>query len=120
MLINELSKATGISAFTIRYYEKTGLIKGNRNNNIKTNNYLQYNEECIEKLALIKDAKSAGFTLKEIKNLIDAWYSKKLSVAKKIQILDQKITEIDDKIKELKDIKKTIAYLKKEVLTKDC
>lgn len=28
MLINELSKRTGITAHTIRFYEKSGLIKG--------------------------------------------------------------------------------------------
>jgi MerR family transcriptional regulator, copper efflux regulator len=120
MLINQLSKQTGISAFTIRYYEKLGLIKGKKNESIKSNNYLHYNDEAIEKLELIKDAKSAGFTLSEIKNLIDAWFSKKLSVTKKNQILDEKIIQLDEKIKELKGIKKTIAYLKKEVLAKDC
>jgi MerR family transcriptional regulator, copper efflux regulator len=120
MLINELSKISGISAFTIRYYEKIGLIKGSRNNGIKTNNYLHYNNECLEKLELIRDAKSIGFTLVEIKNLIDAWYSKKFTVAKKIEVLEEKLQQIDEKIKQLKEVKKVIGLFKKEVLAKDC
>ena len=66
MLINKLSKQTGITAQTIRFYEKSGLIKGKRDVNVKSNNYLQYDEETVEKLQLIRDAKSVGFTIKEL------------------------------------------------------
>ena len=53
MLINELSKRTGITSHTIRFYEKSGLIKGVRDENIKSNNYFHYDEETVEKLELI-------------------------------------------------------------------
>ncbi|WP_396218599.1 MerR family DNA-binding transcriptional regulator, partial [Flavobacterium sp.] len=36
MLINEIAKKTGISAHTIRFYEKSGLIEGKRDESIKT------------------------------------------------------------------------------------
>ena len=48
MLINELSKRTGITAHTIRFYEKSGLIKGVRDENVKSNNYFHYDEETVE------------------------------------------------------------------------
>ena len=79
MLINELSKRTGISAHTIRFYEKSGLIKGKRDENVKSNNYFHYDEETVEKLDLIRDAKAIGFTISEIAQLIDAWYNNKIS-----------------------------------------
>jgi MerR family transcriptional regulator, copper efflux regulator len=120
MLINELSKHTSISAHTIRYYEKFGLIKGKQNEAIKSNNYFHYDEETIEKLELIRDAKLIGFTLNEIKLLLDAWFSKKFSVAKKIAILDEKMVSIDEKIKQLKGMKKMIVSFKKEVEENDC
>ena len=44
MFINELSKISGISAHTIRYYEKYGLIKGMRDENVKSNNYFHYSD----------------------------------------------------------------------------
>ena len=83
MLINELSKRTGLSPHTIRFYEKSGLIKGQRDEKQKSNNYFHYTEAAVEKLALIKDAKAAGFTLNEIAQLIDAWYDQKMCVADK-------------------------------------
>jgi MerR family transcriptional regulator, copper efflux regulator len=120
MLINELSKATGLSAHTIRYYEKYGLIKGKKKDTVKTNNYLHYDEEIIEKLELIRDAKTIGFSLQEIKLLLEAWYSKRFTIAKKIEILDTKMNSIDEKITQLKEMKKMITAFKKEVEINDC
>jgi MerR family copper efflux transcriptional regulator len=115
MLINELSKRTGITAHTIRFYEKSGLIKGKRLEDVKSNNYFHYDEETVEKLNLIKGAKSIGFTISEIANLIDAWYNKKLSVQKiKLSVCDEKLLSIENKIKELKQMQKLLNQLKEK------
>jgi MerR family transcriptional regulator, copper efflux regulator len=119
-LINQLSKETGVSVPTIRFYEKSGLFKGKRKPENKTNNYRYYDDEVVEKLDLIKEAKAVGFTLSEIKELISAWYSKKISQERKLAILDEKMLQIDAKIKELKAVKKQIAFLKTEVEKYDC
>ncbi len=120
MLINELSKRTGVTVHTIRFYEKSGLIKGKRDSSIKSNNYFHYNEEAVEKLELIRDAKSIGFTLTEIGKLMDAWYSNKMTIANKISILDEKLVSIDDRIKQLKEMKKMVATFKKSVEAESC
>ena len=120
MLINELSKRTGITAHTIRFYEKSGLIKGKRKDEVKSNNYFHYDEETVERLELIGYAKAVGFTLSEINQLIDAWYNKEFKIADKIAILDGKLASIDEKIKQLEDMKKLIAEFKADVLEFDC
>ncbi|MBI3139369.1 MAG: MerR family transcriptional regulator [Sphingobacteriales bacterium] len=114
-LINQLSKETGIPIATIRFYEKTGLFAGKKKADVKSNNYTYYDDEVVGKLDLIRDAKSIGFTLSEIKELIDAWYSKQISKEKKLAILDSKLSQIEEKIKELKSVKKQIAFFKSEV-----
>ncbi len=119
-LINQLSKETGIPIASIRFYEKLGLFTGKKNNNVKSNNYTYYDDEVVSKLDLIRDAKSIGFTLSEIKELIDAWYSKRITKLKKLEILDNKLFQIEEKIKELKAVKKQIAFLKSEVEKYDC
>jgi len=119
-LINQLSKETGIPIATIRFYEKSGLFTGKKKNDVKSNNYTYYDDEVVDKLDLIRDAKSVGFTLSEIKELIDAWYNKKLTKTKKLAILDDKLVQIEEKIKELKAVKKQIAFLKSEVEKYDC
>lgn len=120
MLINELSKRTGLSAHTIRYYEKYGLVKGKRNEQVKSNNYYHYDEETVEKLQLIRDAKMVGFGLSEIKSLIEAWYNKRFSIEKKISILDEKIIAIDGKINQLKEMKKLVSQFKKDIKEGTC
>lgn len=108
MLIGELSKQTQLSLHTIRYYEKSGLIKGKRPTASNSNNYLDYDKDCVDRLLLIRDAKSVGFTLAEIKALVDVWFSNRISKSKKIDILNKKSLEIENKIKELNGIKKQI------------
>jgi len=119
-LINQLSKETSLPIATIRFYEKSGLFKGQKLKGNTTNNYTYYDDEVSEKLDLIRDAKSVGFTLSEIKELIDAWYSKRISKARKLEILDAKLVQINDKIKALNGVKKQIAFLKSEVEKYDC
>lgn len=120
MLINELSKKSGISAHTIRFYEKSGLIKGKRDESIKSNNYFHYNEETIEQLEFISDAKSVGFTIREIGQLIDAWYNNRFSKEEKLNILNEKLLSLEQKLKEIKGMKIQIEEFKKDVLNDKC
>jgi MerR family Zn(II)-responsive transcriptional regulator of zntA len=120
MLINEIAKITGISAHTIRFYEKSGLIEGKRDESIKTNNYFHYDEETIEKLEFISDAKSIGFTIREIGQVIDAWYNNKYTKDEKLSILDEKLLSLEQKLKEIKEMKKQIDAFKKDVLNDKC
>jgi DNA-binding transcriptional MerR regulator len=120
MLINELSKRSGVTVHTIRFYEKSGLIKGKRDENVKSNNYFHYDEETVEKLELIRDAKSIGFTINEIAQLMDAWYNNKITIPEKIAVLDEKLLTIDVRIKQLKEMKKMINQFKKDIVEDAC
>ena len=120
MLINELAKRTGITAHTIRFYEKSGLIKGKRDESVTSNKYFHYDEETVEKLELVRDAKSVGFTISEISQLMDAWYNNKMTVEEKIAVLDEKLLSIDERIKQLKDMKKILSQFKEDVMEENC
>lgn len=111
-LINQLSKETGIPIGTIRFYEKSGLFSGETKKEVTTNNYVYYGNEVVEKLRFIQMAKAVGFTLSEIKEVVDAWYKKQISKNAKIDVLDRKLLQIDEKMKELKAVKKQIILCK--------
>lgn len=106
-LIHQLSKETGIPIGTIRFYEKSGLFSGKPKKEVTTNNYVYYDEEVVEKLRFIQMAKAVGFTLSEIKEVIDAWYQRQISTSAQIEVLNRKLIQIDKKINELKAMKKT-------------
>lgn len=120
MLINELSKRTGVSIHTLRYYENYGLIAGRTDETVKSNNYKRYDESLIEKIEIIKGAKEVGFTLSEIKGLLDSWYSEGLSAEKKIDVVNKKINEVDAKIRQLKQVKNLLIDAKKDIENGDC
>lgn len=120
MLINELSKKTGISTHTIRFYEKSGLIEGKRDELVRSNNYFHYDEVTVEKLEFISDAKSVGFTIKEIGQIMDAWYNRKYSKREKLQILNDKLMSLEQKMKEIREMKKQIMQFKEDVVNNRC
>jgi MerR family Zn(II)-responsive transcriptional regulator of zntA len=120
MLINELSKKTGISINTIRFYEKSGLIEGKQDASVKSNNYFHYDDIAVEKLEFIGDAKSVGFTIKEIGQIIDAWYNKKYTKKQKFEILDDKLLSLEQKMKEMKEMKKQLLQFKDDVVNDRC
>lgn len=100
MLIGELSKLTGLSRHTIRYYEKEGLFALGRKHR-QVNNYKDYPEEVLQKLLIIKKLKGFGFTLNEAAGLLAMIEENEASchaiahkVAEKVQVIDQKIAEL--------------------------
>lgn len=102
MLINELAKRTGVTVHTLRFYEAKGLIAGQSTPEVRSNNYKNYSEQTVKTVLSIKHLKSVGFTLAEIKEVIDAYFSGTATLATRHAVLSRKVTEIEHKIKELK------------------
>lgn len=107
MLVGEISKKTGLSRDTIRFYEKKGLITVDRTDS-DWNNYKNYNEKTLNQLLLIKRAKNFGFTLNEIAEILKLLELDSASCSVLSIKVNEKLAEIDKKIRELKAMKKTI------------
>lgn len=114
MLIGEISAITGLSRDTIRYYEKIGLIKINKRQR-RDNNYKEYSNEIIERLEIIKRAKHLGFSLQEIKELIEAWANKTLNNNERIELFESRIALLDEKILRLNEVKSLIRKRIKQI-----
>ena len=115
MLISELSKRTGVTIHTLRYYENLGLIRGVSDENVKTNNYKDYDESVIERIEIIAEAKEVGYTLSEIRNILDSWFSGTLNAEEIKKLFSSKVIEIDAKIKQLRQVKKRLKKMIREV-----
>ena len=66
--IQDVSRKTGLSAHTLRYYEKEGLIKGVERSN---GGFRQYTDEDLEALGLICCLKNTGMSLQEIARFVE-------------------------------------------------
>ena len=96
MYIKELENRTGLTRHTIRFYEKQGFLQ-ERFFRRKANNYREYSEETVGYLKMLKAGQAAGFTLAEIKELINADEANDLPFRRKVEVLRQKMQEIDRK-----------------------
>ncbi len=104
MLIGVLSKKTGVSKDTIRFYEKKGLIRLSKQHRL-ANNYKDYPEETIELLMFVKRAKSFGFRLDEIKYWLEDWKGGRVPTAQKITIFEERVDLVAKRIEELQQLK---------------
>jgi MerR family Zn(II)-responsive transcriptional regulator of zntA len=104
MLIGELSKKTGLSKDTIRFYEKMGLITASERQ-AGTRAYKEFSAEMVERLLMIHQGKGLGFTLGEIKHLLDEWGEKTIPKQEQVQIIERKLQEISEKMRNLENIK---------------
>jgi MerR family transcriptional regulator, copper efflux regulator len=69
MMIRQLAERTGLSAYTIRFYEKEGLLDS-RHVQREDNNYRTYSDEAIERLKLVKKFQGIGCSLAEMKDIL--------------------------------------------------
>ncbi|MBD2079897.1 MerR family transcriptional regulator [Leptolyngbya sp. FACHB-17] len=65
MDITEGSKASGLPASTLRFYEEKGLIQSSGRNGLRR----LFDASVIERLAVISLGRSAGFSLDEISEM---------------------------------------------------
>ena len=106
--IGKLAKDVELSIDTLRYYEDLGLVeKPSR----LPNGYRSYTQESRDRFLFIKWAKAMGFTLKEIKEMLnikqassDTCETIKVQAAGKIELIDKKILELKKLKKSLKEI----------------
>lgn len=119
MLIGELSKRTGFSHDTIRFYEKKGLINVNEKER-RDNNYKEYPEAAYDRLVLIKTVKGLGFTLNEIDEFISAWGEESASCSNLTSHLTDKINRVDEQINLLQAIKLKLNQSLEKCLSDNC
>ena len=105
MKISELAEKTGLTAPTIRFYEKAGLLDARHVKRDEGNNYRDYCEETVEHLLTIKEVQTAGFTLAEFKELDEVCNTGELVAQKATVYIRQKIDAVSEKIAELERVR---------------
>jgi len=68
MQIGDVATRTGLSLRTVRYYEEAGLVAPSKRT---AGGFRLYCEADVERLGLIKQMKPLGFSLEEMRELLD-------------------------------------------------
>jgi DNA-binding transcriptional MerR regulator len=89
--IGELARRSGLSSPTIRYYEDIGLLP----RPARSSGRRVYDEATIDRLLVIRFAKEAGFTLREIRQLFSGFAPATPAGARWKKLATAKLVEID-------------------------
>ena len=107
--IGDIAKIHNVSVQTLRHYDKIGLLIPSYVN--KETGYRYYSSKDFVTIDLIKQCKSMGLSLEEIKDIINNY----TSLESILDIMNRQKSIIDKKIKELNDIKNNISFLEKRI-----
>ncbi len=94
----ELAKQSGVNRETIRYYERNGLLPTPDRTEA---NYCLFAPKNVQRVRFIKRAQAVGFSLGEIKLLLDLKYNEDATCGSVRGVVGSKIAEIDEKINAL-------------------
>ena len=108
MNIGEAAKESGVSAKMIRYYESIALMKpGGRTES----GYRIYGNNDVHTLRFIKRARTLGFSLEQIRDLLSLWQDPKRASADVKAITRAHLAELDNRIRELTEMRDTLRHL---------
>jgi MerR family copper efflux transcriptional regulator len=108
MNIGEASAASGISAKMIRHYEHIGLLRQPKRT---ASNYRSYSGNDVHLLRFVRRARTLGFSVQDIKQLLGLWQNKSRSSAAVKRIAQRHIDELKHKIAELESMRATVEHL---------
>ncbi|KAF0808259.1 MerR family transcriptional regulator [Alcanivorax sp. S71-1-4] len=108
MNIGEASKASGISAKMIRYYESTGLITAASRS---ASGYRHYTEDDLNMLRFIRRGRDLGFSMAHIGELLNLWRDQQRASADVKRIARQHIDDLNQRIRNLQEMVATLSQL---------
>lgn len=108
MNIGTVAEKSGVSPKTIRYYESIGLIPSADR---RSNGYRSYDDIDMHTLNFIKRARGLGFSVDEVRGLLDLWRDRRRSSASVKAMTTEHLKALDRKIAELRSMRRTLADL---------
>lgn len=97
--IGEISKLYNVGTDSLRYYERLGILKPKRDKN----DYRMYSIYDIRTLNILRELRSIGFSVTDIKDHLSNFNLKKT-----VNLFEAEISAVDKKISELKNLKEQL------------
>jgi DNA-binding transcriptional MerR regulator len=107
MRIGEAARRAGVSVHTLRFYERQGLLPRTARS---AANYRDYSSATLERVALIRQAQALGFTLSELRGLLEDRDTTP-GCAELRAIGERKLALIDEELRRLRSRRASIQKL---------
>lgn len=108
MNIGQAASASGVTAKMIRYYESIALIRPGRRTDA---GYRTYGDDDLQTLRFIKRARTLGFSLEQIRDLLSLWQDAGRASADVKRIALGHVEELNARIAELTQMRDTLSRL---------
>ena len=101
MIVSEVAKSAGVSANVVRYYSRIGLLNPGRN---PDNGYREYTPQDVVRVSFIRKAKWLGFTLKDVKTILEKADSGESPCGEVRRIITERLQENQLRLDRLNEI----------------
>lgn len=101
MSISQVTEQTGVRPSALRYYEEIGLLRPTR----RVGGRRHYDENVVQRLALIQTGQQAGFTLAELGTLLNNVLDAKSGGAEWHELIARKLKEMDVMLRNIERMK---------------
>jgi DNA-binding transcriptional MerR regulator len=103
--ISDLARDAGIPSSTIRYYERSGLL---RPSGRTEGNYRYYDDGALGRLRFIRAAQATGFTLANISTLLGFRDGNTGACNEVKQLIESRLSEVDERLHEFERFKEIL------------
>ena len=108
MMIGKVSSLTGCNIETIRYYEKEGMLPPPRRSE---GGHRLYSVTLVQRLRFIRRSRELGFSLAEVRQLLEIVDGEHVSCVKVKEIADAHLVDIREKIADLQKMETSLARM---------
>lgn len=109
MRIGQLAAATEVSAHTLRYWERRGLLAAPGRT---PGGYRDYPPEAVDRVTFVRRAQAAGLTLDQIQTILDISTNGHRPCPHLATIIDERLAEVQAHLDELAHTRSELAALR--------
>ncbi|MGH9482651.1 MAG: MerR family transcriptional regulator [Terriglobales bacterium] len=106
MQIGKVSRLTGLSADAIRFYERQRLLEPAARS---TGGYRHFNDGAVERIRFIRSAQQLGFSLPEIRDLLQLLAGRDEGCSHVRDLLRGKLDAVQEKLRALGELEARLA-----------
>ena len=104
--IGRLARQLGLPISTLRFYERSGLLKPSSRSD---GNYRQYDQAALDRLRFIRSAQTTGFSLHDIRQLLRLTHSDRAPCDEVLTLMNNRLAEVRTRLKQLRQVEKVLA-----------
>src|SRR5437870_343775 len=105
---SQVARLAGVNVETLRFYERKGILPEPPR---RESGYREFPPDAVALVRFVKRAQELGFSLREIKGMLELRDSPRATCAEVREIAQQKVGEIEAKIRDLEAMRAALGRL---------